>query len=138
MYLRYAFLADFVTMDAGGKLSANGIFDVIHAVSFPMKHRDMSIVVNLEGSQSEKGPHKITIEFRDDQGNKILGLDQNIELGNSKVKHGNLRAGVLLRMQDIPFIKPGQYEFVIFCDDRFLGRIIFHAQKIEVQQTGAQ
>jgi hypothetical protein len=138
MILKFAFISDTATISSDGKLSAIGIFDIIGSVSYPMKHRDMSLVLSIEGTQSEKGTRKISIEFRDEDDNRILEAIQNIELGNNALTHGNLRAQMLLRLQDLPFGKPGQYQFVIFGDDRFMGRVIITAQKIEVKPQGEQ
>ena len=136
MYLRYAILADTVTQDASGKLSAIGIFDAVAALNFPMRHRDLCLVANIEGSNSEKGPHKISIELRDEDDNRTLTVDQDIDLGNNNPSKGNLIARVILRMQDLPFQKAGQYQFVFFCDNRFLGRINFAVTKMEMPKQG--
>jgi hypothetical protein len=136
MFVRYAFLADTVSMDATGKISAIGIFDNIIARSFPTVHRDMTLVVNLEGTISERGIHKISVEIRDSDANRLIAIDQPITLGNPTITHGSLRAGVIIKMQDIPFQKQGQYEFVVFGDDRFLVRVPFMAQKITVKEVG--
>jgi hypothetical protein len=136
MFVRYAFLADTVSTDAIGKISAIGIFDNIMARNFPTVHRDMTLVVNLEGTTSERGDHKISVEIRDSDANRLIAIDQPITLGNPAITHGTLRHGVIVKMQDIPFQRQGQYEFVVFGDDRFLVRVPFMVQKITVKEAG--
>jgi hypothetical protein len=136
MFVRYAFLADAVSIDVNGKLNAMGIFDNVLSTSFPTLQREMVLAVNLEGSHSEKGEHKITIEFRNDKDDKIFGLEQKIELGSHGALHSNPRAALITKLRDLLFQKQGQYQFVIFADDRFLGRILFMAQKITIGNTG--
>lgn len=136
MYIKYALLADVITQDATGKINAIGIFDNIAAPNFPTSVRDISLVASIEGTFSEKGIHKITIAFRDEDDNQLIAVDQNIEF-TSKIKtEGNLLARVVLKLQDLPFRKPGQYQFVIFGDDRFLARITLPARKIEIVTPG--
>lgn len=136
MLLRYAFLADSASLDQASKLSAIGIFEAVFAPTFPTIVRDMTLVLNLEGTIAEKGEHKISIEFRDDKSNKLAGFEQKINLQNPAATQGVLRAGIITKFQDVPVQRAGQYEFVIFGDDRFLGRVIFTAHKIEINKMG--
>jgi hypothetical protein len=135
MNLKNAFLADAATVDASGKLNAVGIFDVIFFRSLPAVHRDMALVIRLEGAPSEKGDYALSVELRDDQANKLASFDQQIALKPAPVK-GNLRAQVLMNFRDVPFRTAGQYEFVIFVNQRFLGRVTFVVQKVRVEEAG--
>jgi hypothetical protein len=136
MLVRYAFLADTVTLDAVGKINAIGIFENVLAQNFPSVHRDMCLVINLEGTINERGEHKITVEFRDSDSNKLASVDQKIALGNPKITHGTLRAGVIMKFQDLLFQRAGQYEFVVFGNDRFLNRVTFMVNQIEIKEAG--
>lgn len=139
MFVRNAFLADHVTIDARGKMSVIGMFDIIWTPKFPAKHRDAILVVNLEGTANEKGTHKISIEFRDDKDDRIGPvIDQAIDLQNPGITHGSLRASVLLKIQDLPFHRAGLYQFVISSDDRFLARISFAVSLLRVEEAGEQ
>jgi len=138
MFARYAFLADHVTFDANGKMTAVGIFEVIYAPAFPTKHRDMTLTINLEGTVNEKGKHNVAIELRDDKANRLFSTDLPVELKRPGVTQGSLRVGVVIRLMDIPFPRPGQYEFVVFADDRFLTRVSFAVSKIRVKEAGEQ
>lgn len=136
MFIRFMFLADNVSFDMTGKLSANGIFDNILSRSFPTMRPEMYLVVNVEGSFSEKGEHNISVEFRDEDDNRLQMWSQKIQLGDPTITHGNLRAGVILGIRNLTVNKQGQYQFVVFADDRFLGRFILTAQKITVKDAG--
>lgn len=136
MFIRYAFVADSVMLDANGKMSAIGIFDTIGAIQFPTVHRDMTLVANLEGNISEQGEHKITVELRDNDSNKLASLDQTVAFKSPETVQGNIRAGLIVKLQDLLFIKPGRYEFVLFGDDRFLGRVSFAILNIKTKTAG--
>jgi hypothetical protein len=138
MFVRYAFLADHVLFDAVGKMIAVGIFDIIYAQRFPTKHRDMTLAINLEGTSTERGDHSISIELRDEKANKLVSLEQKVKMEKPGVTHGSLRAGMIAKFQDLPFHKAGQYEFVIFADDRFLSRVSFAVSQIRVEKAGEQ
>jgi hypothetical protein len=135
MFIRYAFLADSAFLDAAGKLTATGIFDVIRATNFPTVHRDMTLVAYIEGTVLEKGPHNLSVELRDDSANKLASFEQQISLGPTII-HSTLRSGIIVKLQDLPFQKPGQYEFVIFVNERFLGRVTFSVVKLHVKEVG--
>jgi hypothetical protein len=136
MFIRYAFLADSVSMDAIGKISAIGIFEVIFATKFPTIHRDMTLVARLAGASTEKGEHKLSVELRDDKANKLANVDQKVIFDSPPAMQGTVQAGLIMKFQDLPIQRPGQYEFVIFGDDRFLGRIVFTAHKVEIKKAG--
>ena len=125
MFIKYAFVADKASIDTQGKFSALGIFDTIAALTFPARQREMTFAAYLEGSHSEKGKRKLSVELRDEDGNKLLAIDQEIEL-NPK----SLKAGVLITFADIIFPKHGNYEVALFVDGRFLGRVTFSLHKI--------
>jgi hypothetical protein len=124
MFLKYALLADTVTLDASGKATAVGIFDIIYAVGFPVLQRDMSLIALLEGTAAEKDEYKLTVELRDEKANKFASFEQTIKLAPTPNRQV-MRARVLVRIQDLPFVHPGEYEFVMFINDRFLGRTTF-------------
>ena len=136
MFLRYAFLADAVTIDSSGKVTAVGIFDRIFAAQFPSLHRDMTIVAFFEGASHEQGEHKATFELRDDKANQLGIMTVGINLDQPGVANGSVRVGVVGKLQDIPFRNSGPYEFVIFVDERFMGRIPFLVQQLRVEKKG--
>jgi hypothetical protein len=136
MFVKLAFLADFVTFDLQRKLIAVGVFDVILAPKFPARHPELSLVANLEGTINEQGDHKLSIEFRGDKGNKLSSFEQKISLTSPGVTKGSRQAGVLTKIRDLDFPKTGQYEFVLFVDDRFLCRIPFAVRQITQAAEG--
>lgn len=137
MFVKYAFLAESVSFDVTGKMTAIGIFETINALKFPAVHLNMHLVVNLEGTIGERGDHAISIELRDRDGNRLIPpFEQKITMGNTTITHGVIRAGVVLKVQAVQFPKAGQYEFVVFADGRFLHRITFEVQQVRVALQG--
>jgi len=137
MFVKYAFLAESVSFDVTGKMSAIGIFEVINALKFPAVQLNMHLVANLEGTIGEKGEHSISIELRDRDGNRLFPpFEQKLMMGPPTITHGVLRAGFVLKVQAVQFPKAGQYEFVVFADERFLHRITFEVQQVRVALQG--
>ena len=125
MLVRFALIADSVTFTSG-KPNVIGIFDVIPAGNFPARHQQMDYIVNLEGTIAEKGEHQISIELRTSNGERILPpFEQKIQLQREDEAHQNIRAGIIMKLQNVIFQKPGKYEFVVFADNRFLCRTTF-------------
>lgn len=138
MYLKFSLIADSAVLAQGGKLTAVGIFDVIYSTKFPTIHRDMTLIAVVEGAASEKGEHKLTIELRDEDQNRVFALDQKFELKPIGPNKNILTARFISRLQDVPFKNPGPYEFVLFADERFLGRCRLAAIRVNVEEAGKQ
>jgi hypothetical protein len=135
MFVKYAFLAESTLIDGSGKVSAMQIFDVILASQFPAVRRDMTLVAQLEGTPGEAGDHNVSVELRDDEANVLAKIELPIGMSSSKVVHGIFRSGVIVQMHDIVFKKAGHYEYVMFLDKRFLGRVTFTVQKVQARGT---
>jgi hypothetical protein len=135
MFVKYAFIAESAHLDEKGNTHAVAIFDTILTPGFPALRRDMTLVAQLEGTASEAGDHRITVELRDEDANKLAEMALPLALGSSKLLHGIFRSGVILQMHDLVFKKAGHYEFVMFVDQRFLGRVTFAVQKVQAKET---
>lgn len=137
MNLLYAFVADSAVLGADGKLTAVGVFDVIRATDFPVVQRDMSLVAQVAGSMDEKGSHKLRVEFRESMATTNLAvLDMPFSMETQGATQGILRAGIVVRMMDFPIPSAGQYEFVLFANDRFLGRVVVAAKRLVAEKSG--
>jgi len=135
MFVKYAFLAESAHIDAKGNITAVAIFDTVLAPGFPALRRDITLVAQLEGTASEAGDHKITVELRDEDSNRLAEMALPIALGSSKLLHGIFRSGVILQMHDLVFKNAGHYEFVMFVNGRFLGRVTFAVQKVQAREA---
>jgi hypothetical protein len=138
MFVRYAFLADSVSVDVNGKLNAMGIFERIFARKFPALHREMVLVARFEGTVADKGTHKITVEIRDGDANPLGSREQTIELKSLPGIHGNVVGGLVLRLRDFVFKRAGQYEVVIFDNNRFLCRVTFLLLELQIKEAGEE
>ena len=130
MYLKFAFICDYASIDRSGKISACGLFEVIMTTAFPTVQPQFFLVGKLEATDHERGRHDLTIEWRDDQGNRIHSIDQEVKIENPGVTQGSFGAGFVVEFKGLQFPKAGVYEFVIFVDTRFLARVVFAVKKL--------
>jgi hypothetical protein len=130
MFLRYAFLADLITLDITGKANAIGIFDIIAVQNVPVIQPSTFLLIRIEGNISESGQHNLTISLRNDKGEPIGSeIKQNFSLEDGGF-NGVIEKNIIISFRNIPFNKLGRYEFVLFADERFLGRVNFLVKKV--------
>ena len=123
MYLKYALLADHASLDSNNKVNIHGIFDTLFTPNFPVIVQSKFLVLKFEGSPTEIGNHKISVELRDNKANKINSFEQTLNVVAERPNTRGVRAGIIMAFQMLPFEKAGDYEFVIFLNDRFMGRV---------------
>lgn len=133
MQLKYGILADHVTGDENQKISAIGIFEFVNAQGFPTMVNQMVLVLHFEGLIEEAGQQNLLVELRDDDDNRIFGIEQEIALKANAGIRDFVTGTVIMRFNNLIFNKAGRYEFVIFNKDRFLGRVYFTIRKLEPQ-----
>ena len=64
MKVTLAVLADYANVSREGKLNILGIFNIIHAASFPCTHGEMVLVTKLEAEVLDsKKPRKIEVNL---------------------------------------------------------------------------
>ena len=118
MKIAFACLADHASADAMGKLSVNGVFDVIRAASFPVRHRSMYLLcrVRLEYSDANK-KLPIAVRLLDEDGVKGAEITGLIE-SQGVVPPGRFAThNLILHLQDLVFPKAGRYRIEISGDE---------------------
>lgn len=116
MDVTLAFLADSANTSDNGKLNVLGMFNEVYSDTFPYQHPLMFCVVRLTATASEFGKKKrIEVVFLTADG-KSLGTISG-DAGVPKPAAGK-RASVelILRLHNVPFPAPGDYEFAVLVD----------------------
>lgn len=118
MKVRFALLADYSNVTQEGKLNVMGVFDIIHAQQFPVKHAEMQLVVRFEADISERKQHKdVQVRLINEHGNKILELNGRLTVADAKP--GDLLfCNQILVLRNVVFPSPGDYQFDIYVDDK--------------------
>jgi hypothetical protein len=116
MEIPFAVIADGANVSREGKLNILGIFDTIHARSFPVTHAEMKLVLRVVAAPDEAGmEHAIEIKLLDDEGGAVLGMKANV-VPRSVPEGKPLRLDQVVSMHNVTFKKPGKYHFSIMVD----------------------
>ncbi|RMH16989.1 MAG: hypothetical protein D6701_08135 [Gemmatimonadetes bacterium] len=117
MDIDLALIADAATVDATGKLNILGVFDRITAQEFPTQHGRLALVLRFRAAVVEIGLHEIAIELRDPEGQALLRLDGQLELGGgAKASETGIRVPHVLNLDGLVFARPGRYAFDVIID----------------------
>src|SRR5437899_9688382 len=118
MRVGLACLADRATVEAlGNKLNVSGIFDRIHAQSFPAVHASMALVIRVmfeyeDGNKS----HRLAVTLRDADGKEYQKLNADIKAGPLE-PGASVSVNQIIEIQGAVFAKPGRYHFGLKADD---------------------
>ena len=130
MHLRYGFIADHITPGHANKKTVIGIFDLVVAPAFPIKHKTLSLLVRVEGSRLEAGAHRLAIELIDADGQR-LGKSQEIrfelKIEGRAYPDAPLGWEFVMEIPDLVLPQAGAYEFTIKVDGRHLGSVPLYA-----------
>lgn len=116
MDVTLAFLADSANSSENGKLNILGMFNEVYSDTFPYQHPLMFCIVRLTAKPSEFGKKKsLEVTFLDADGKALGTISGDAEVPKpdaGKRAHVEL----ILRLQNVPFSVPGDYEFAILVD----------------------
>jgi len=107
-----------------GKVSLIGIFAGIVASKFPMVHPSLCVYVNLGDAQ---GKYPLRLEL-------IRAADmRTIGRGDGALEVHDLRkpAEIVFELKGLVFESPGRYEFVLYANDRFVGKKSFDVLQLD-------
>ena len=114
--------ADYASVEpASGKLNIIGAFDRIGAAKFPCIHKRLALVVKV---RAELGDHHnertLGIDMVDEDENKLFHLSGPFQFPqNDKGLLGE--HSVVLEFNNLKFLQPGIYNFIVYVDDERLG-----------------
>ena len=127
MKVMFGCVCDHASVDQGGKLNINGVFDRIGTSRFPATHPRMVLVFRLllEYEDNDR-PHELTCRLEDADGQELLKAEAAVE--HPRVEPGDFRTlNQIVQMENIGFQKPGRYRFLFT-----LGRAAVYEVPFEV------
>ena len=117
MEVDLALLADAATIDGSGKLNILGIFDRLNTSSFPARHGRMALVLRFMAGLDETGQHEVEITLRDPEGQEVVRINGEMQLGPGGVAGGGgIRVPHVLNVEGLVFPRPGLYGFDVVVD----------------------
>ncbi len=126
-------VSDYANTTGDGKLNVMGIFGSITAISFPTTHPEMYVIAQLAASPAEyTRAFKFELKLMDEDGLQIGNIITDAVVPVPETGR-YIRLNHVLRLVNITFPKPGEYEFVVLVDNDVKGTL-----SIEVNQAASQ
>ncbi len=126
-------VSDYANTTGDGKLNVMGIFGSITAISFPTTHPEMYVIAQLAPSPAEyTRAFKFELKLMDEDGLQIGNIITDAVVPVPETGR-YIRLNHVLRLVNITFPKPGEYEVVVLVDNDVKGTL-----SIEVNQAASQ
>jgi hypothetical protein len=123
-------LADSANVSQEGKLNLLGIFENIHAVTFPATHPMLALVFSVEGDTGDAGrEHSLVIDLIDSDGKQIANINGKVKFGTPK--GGKVSHNQIVVFGNLKFPKPGMYEFKIIINGEERAFVPLHLLELE-------
>ena len=108
-----------------GKNSLIGIFDIIHANSFPARHPSLSVYARVTDAQ---GHYTFKLELIDLNANQTIGEGATpvVEIPDRLLPHD-----LVFNLQGLVFQTEGRYEFRLYADGQFVGHHSFQVRSLQ-------
>lgn len=123
MICRYALLADSANQTKEGKLNVFGVFDRIWAKKFPVQHRQMVLILGLEGVFNDVGEHSISINLVDSVGDDAVPALTGSFNMSPRGPNKPPRDRIVLPIVNMPFEGPDEYKFEVRIDDVLMAEV---------------
>lgn len=137
MEIQIATLCDAAT-DSAGKLNILGTFDTINAAQTPAIHPQCSIALRLIFQKIEEGPHKLKLNFVDEDGRLVMpSIDIPVEVSVPDDTTFVSR-NFIINIQQLKFEKPGLYAIAIAIDGRHEGSVPLLVKLLQPKPAGGQ
>ncbi|MHC4132881.1 MAG: DUF6941 family protein [Planctomycetota bacterium] len=117
MRLEVFSLCDAATGDTG-KLNVLGAFDTIWASKMPAIHPQCSVVLRIRFEAIERGEHKISVHFVDEDGNSIIPPANGTININFSDEQRTGSSNLILNIQGLKIEKYGEYSIDLAIDGR--------------------
>lgn len=129
--LNLGVVCDHAHLDRSGKLSIVGIFDVIHASSFPHRWPMMHLVLRFSLHRSEaKKMHDVEVKVADEDGKELARITAQFSAEPGKIRGLPLQVSLPVPIANAVFPHAGTYSFDVLVDGRFEGSVPLHLNEM--------
>lgn len=119
MTIQVAVICDAAT-EYNGKLNLLGTFDTIYAPEIPVYHPQCSVAARIAFDRMEEGPHLLTIQFVDEDGQAIMRATEAPMEVTFPPDATFISRNFIVNIQQLKFEKTGLYAVDIALDERRL------------------
>jgi hypothetical protein len=110
--------------DGTGKVSLIGIFAGVVAPKFPLVHPSLCVYVNLGDAE---GKYPLRLELIRAHDMRTIGRGT----GELEVRDRMKPAEIVFELKGLVFESPGRYEFVLYANDRLVGKKSFEVLRLD-------
>jgi hypothetical protein len=115
--VKLALLADGANATAEGKLNILGIFNALHAASFPCAHPHMCLVLRFEATRAEENKTRnLEIQLADSDGTKVFAINASLVVPPGQPGMP-IRLDHIIALNGVRFPKAGDYVFNVLIGD---------------------
>lgn len=132
MDVNLAVCCDAANVSREGKLNLLGIFNSIHAATFPCTHPHLCLVLRVEAGLGEEGAHPIEIKLADEDGHEIFKVTGQLALQGARPGRP-MTAQTVMDINHFQIPRPGTYSFEIFIDNRHQRSVALHVVEAEAK-----
>ena len=134
MTIQVAVLCDAAT-DYNGKLNLLGTFDTIYTPQMPAQHPQCSVAVRIAFDRIEEGPHLLTMNFVDEDGQPIMPSTEVPADVTFPADATFISRNFIVNIQQLKFEKTGLYSVNLAVNDRQLCSIPLAVKEMEQKPT---
>jgi hypothetical protein len=128
MITKLAVLADYANSTNDGKLNVMGIFSRIRSANFPARHSQCHLVISCETNDMDLGKtFPYSVKLQDPDGKKLMGMEGTVTVRGQSGSHD---VNLILRLNDLVFPEPGNYQFLIDIGDSRGVAIVFIVDEV--------
>ncbi|MBW3661363.1 MAG: hypothetical protein KY397_07005 [Gemmatimonadetes bacterium] len=126
MEVTLAVCCDAANVSREGKLNLLGIFNSIHAGSFPATHPHLSLVLRVEARLGEEGDYPLEIRLVDEDGGEMFKIEGKLGL-HGAAPGRPMTAQTVIDVNNVQFPRPATYAFDVFLDGVHVRSVAIHA-----------
>lgn len=114
MRVTHAFLADYANKSVEGKLNVLGIFDSIHAASFPTQQPQLFVVLKFEAGPAEVGlTRSLDVKLLDQDGAEKIAINGALQVPPPPFPGRPSGMDAVIGINGLAFEQPGEYSFAV-------------------------
>lgn len=125
-------LCDYATVAQDGKLSINGIFDILRVPEFPGGIARVFFVTTIKGKPNENFKLSAKLEHTNDPKNLLKPVSVEGKISP------NGKSNVIVQLFNVIFEKPGDHRFIFYDDSGEVGSFLLQVIHAPGQEQKSQ
>jgi hypothetical protein len=126
MHVSFALFADAANLSQEGKLNVLGVFDAVHAATFPSLHPRATLVVRLKGTAADAGTHTMGLRWYNPAGTELWSSSAELTVGVPPAGHTTELDMPVIAAVDLPLDMPGNYRMLVDLDAALRSEVTLH------------